>query len=257
MVRVPARLPDYDALLAVSARGAWDPEAFDLGPDAARLPALPEDVRGRLTGLLAGFVVGEEAVAEHLVPFGDAAGVPGLRACLAAQVAEEERHAVAARRAWAALAPRTGGIADDPAAHAPQALVALFAERLPAAAARAGADLTGAVALYHGLLEGVVFVAGQRTVRALAEEWALPGLGATFARIERDERWHVALGARVLVDAAEGPSVARRLAADAQEAAEAWGPLVDDDVRGSVVYAVGRRLRAVGLLEPAGTTPQP
>lgn len=243
-----ARLPGYDALLAISARGAWEPGAFDLGADAARWATLPADVRDRLTALVAGFVVGEEAVAAHLSPFVAAAASPGLRACLAAQTAEEERHAVAARRVWAALGPRAGGRAADPAGVAPAGLVELFAHRLPAAAARAGEDLTGAVALYHGLLEGVVFLAGQRTVRALAETWDLPGLAGTFARIERDERWHVALGARVLVDAPDGAATARRLLDEAPDAAAAWGPLVDAEVRDSVVAAVGRRLRAVGLV---------
>lgn len=239
---MPPRLPTYDALLAISARGAWDPGSFDLAPDRARLPALPAGVREQLAGLLAGFVVGEEAVAEHLVPFGDAAVDPGLRACLEAQVAEEERHADAALLLWGALGD------GDPAHVAPPALLALFRERLPAAAAEAGEDLTGAMALYHGLLEGVVFIAGQRAVRALAEEWGLPGVAGVFARIERDERWHVALGARALADAADGPRVAAGLPAAAAVAADAWGSLVDDGIRSAVVGGVTRRLRAIGLL---------
>lgn len=250
-VSVPAaaaRLPGYETLLAISARGAWDPEAFDLAADAERWAGLPADVRDRLTALVASFVVGEEAVAAHLSPFVAAAASPGLRACLAAQTAEEERHAVAARRVWAALGPRVGGRVTDPAEFAPADLVALFAERLPAAAARAGDDLTGAVALYHGLLEGVVFLAGQRAVRTLAGAWDLPGLAGTFARIERDERWHVALGARVLVDAPDGAATARRLVDAAPDAVAAWGPLVDAEVREAVVAAVGRRLRAVALV---------
>ncbi|MEV4421383.1 hypothetical protein AB0L40_15575 [Patulibacter sp. NPDC049589] len=254
---MPSRLPDYDALLAISARGAWAPETFDLAPDRVRWDALPAAVRARLRGLLAGFVVGEEAVALHLAPFEDASASPGLRACLAAQVVEEERHAHACRRAWAAMTAGPDGAVADPAPEAPAPLVALFRERLPAAAAAAGHDLTGAVALYHGLLEGVVFLAGQQTVRALAERWELPGLLATFARIERDERWHVALGARVLVDAGDGREVAARLRDEAGDAAAAWGALVDADVRASVVAAVTRRLTAVGLLDRAGVAPFP
>lgn len=242
---MPPRLPDYDALLAISARGAWDPSSFDLAPDQARRSALPADVRTRITGLLAGFVVGEEAVAEHLSPFSAASDDPGLRSCLDAQAVEEERHADAARRVWAALV----GPDVDPADHAPPALVALFRDRLPQAAARAGDDLTGAVALYHGLLEGVVFLAGQRAVRVLAEEHGLPGVAGVFARIERDERWHVALGARVLVDAPDGAAAAARLPAEARTAADAWGDLVGRDVRDAAVVAVTRRLQAVGLLE--------
>lgn len=250
---MPPRLPGYDALLAISARGAWDPASFDLSPDRERWTTLPDDVRARITGLLAGFVVGEVAVAAHLVPFSAASGDPGLRACLEAQVVEEERHADAARRVWAALVgggpagPRS--VAIDPAPHAPAALVALFRDRLPAAAAGAGEDLTGAVALYHGLLEGVVFLAGQRAVRALAVAWDLPGVAGVFARIERDERWHVALGARVLADAPDGVATAARLPAEARGAADAWGTLVDADVRDAVVAAVVRRLQAIGLLE--------
>lgn len=254
---VTSRLPTYEALLAISARGAWEPAAFDLAADRDRLDALPGPVRDRLRGLLAGFVVGEEAVAEHLAPFHGAAADPGLAACLRAQVVEEERHAVAARRAWDALGA-DGRPADtrrpaaarrhDPAAVAPAPLVALFRERLPAVAAEARADLTGAVALYHGLLEGVVFLAGQRAVRALADAWELPALAGTFGRIERDERWHVALGARVLVDAQDGAAVAARLPVQARAAADAWGPLVDEAVRDDVVRGVTRRLQAVGLL---------
>lgn len=242
------RAPTYDALLAISARNAWDPAAIALDADVARWPAVPAGDAVALRALVAAFVVGEEAVAEHLAAIGTAADDPGLRACLAAQEREEERHAAAVRRAWRALRAAEAGPDGDPAAHAPAAIVALFRERLPATVARAAGELGEAVGLYHGLLEGVIFLAGQRELLARAEAAALPGLHETFTRIERDERWHVALGVRALVDHPDGTAVATRLADEADAIADAWGPLVAEATRREVAALVPRRASAVGLL---------
>ena len=57
----------------IVARLQWNPAAIDLAPDARAWPDLPDERRARLTTLLAGFCVAEEAVAEHLTPFADAA----------------------------------------------------------------------------------------------------------------------------------------------------------------------------------------
>ena len=66
----------------IVARLQWNPMAIDLAPDARAWPELPAERRDRLTTLLAGFCVAEDAVAEQLVPFADAAreadaGLPG------------------------------------------------------------------------------------------------------------------------------------------------------------------------------------
>lgn len=246
-------IPEYDALLAISARGAWDPSAFDLTPDVSRLATLPAGVRERFLGLFSAFLVGEDAVAEHLVPFEGAAVDPELRACLEAQRVEEVRHADATARIWAAFAdPEDAGIAGA-ARYAPAPLVALFAEELPRTAAAAFTDLTNAIALYHGLLEGVVFLAGQTTVRELAEQWELPAVAGMFGRIERDERWHVTLGVRALVDASDGPAIAAGLPARARAAADSWGTLVDDATKDDAVALVSRRLTTAGLLGTPAT----
>lgn len=241
------RLPDYEHLLGISARGSWDPDAIDLHQDLLRWPSLGSRPRRRLLGLLAGFLVGEQAVAEHLAPFALAAEDPRLAAVLRAQHGEEERHARAIERLWAAFA--TPG--QDPRELLDPGFVALFHERLPAIAATVGDQdgpgLGTAVALYHGLLEGVIFLAGQHALVDLATDHALPGLTETVERIQRDERWHVSLGMRILVDRPDGPAVARRLADEAPAAVAGWGDLVDPALRDDVVAALGRRLRTVGL----------
>lgn len=248
-------IPDYDALLAISARGSWDPASFDLAADRSRFAQLPAEVQDRLLGLFAAFLVGEEAVAEHLVPFEGAAVDAGLRACLRAQQVEEVRHADATTRVWAAFA-KTGEQGLEGAVHrAPGPLVALFTDELPRAASAADRDLTSAIALYHGLLEGVVFLAGQTAVRELAEACGLDGVAGIFGRIERDERWHVTLGVRALVDAADGPAIAAGLPARARAAADRWGALVDESTKDDAVALVTRRLTAAGLLGvPAGSS---
>ena len=55
------------------ARLQWDPAAIDLAPDARESAELPAERRDRLMTLLAGFCVAEDAVAEQLTPFADAA----------------------------------------------------------------------------------------------------------------------------------------------------------------------------------------
>jgi ribonucleoside-diphosphate reductase beta chain len=55
------------------ARLQWNPAAIDLTPDARAWPELPAERRRRLTTLLAGFCVAEDAVAEHIEPFAAAA----------------------------------------------------------------------------------------------------------------------------------------------------------------------------------------
>ena len=53
----------------VAARKQWDAAAIDFAPDARAWEELPDERRRRLTTLLAGFRVAEDAVAEQLTPF--------------------------------------------------------------------------------------------------------------------------------------------------------------------------------------------
>src|SRR3954469_5817189 len=55
------------------ARLQWNPAAIDLASGTREWQQLPEQRRGRLMRLLAGFCVAEDAVAEQLTPFADAA----------------------------------------------------------------------------------------------------------------------------------------------------------------------------------------
>src|SRR3954469_5544104 len=78
----------------VVARLQWDANAIDLAPDAQAWPELAGARRERLTTLFAGFRVAEDAVAEHLAPFGEAANNSLVAWVLYLQRRDEQRHAV-------------------------------------------------------------------------------------------------------------------------------------------------------------------
>src|SRR3954449_13361530 len=159
----------------IVARLQWNPMAIDLTEDARAWPELPDERRERLMSLLAGFCVAEDAVAVQLTPFADAA----RGATLASQESlmawvfflqrrDEQRHARLFDRIGAEVLGLPGDTPADRRAaareHVTPAMLDLFEERLPAMAAelaegRAGLD--EGVSLYHLLLEGVVFDAGQ------------------------------------------------------------------------------------------------
>ena len=109
----------------VAARKQWDAAAIDFAPDARAWEELPDERRQRLTTLLAGFRVGEDAVAEQLTPFVAAANRETLASqeslmawTFTLQRRDEERHArffdriaaevLAAARRDPRRAPRSG-----------------------------------------------------------------------------------------------------------------------------------------------------
>src|ERR687888_944585 len=129
----------------IAARLQWDARAIDLVSDARAWPGLPAERRRRLTTLLAGFCVAEDAVAEQLSPFADAARAATLRSqeslmawVFFLQRRDEQRHAQLFDRIAADVLGLPGSTAADRRAAAraylPVAFLELFEERLPAMA---------------------------------------------------------------------------------------------------------------------------
>jgi ribonucleoside-diphosphate reductase beta chain len=247
----------------IVARLQWNPEAIDLTPDARAWAELPSERRSRLTALLAGFCVAEDAVAEELTPFGDAARKATLTSqenlvawVFFLQRRDEARHRRLFDRIGAEVLGLAGATADErraaARAHAPAALLDLFEVRLPAVAAELAAGRTGlgeAVSLYHMLLEGVVFDAGQCALLDDLADGALPGLREGVERVERDERWHVGFGLRCLVETQPSRELLDDLLVRAVEAAESWGDAVPAATREQSARKVAHRLHAAGLIE--------
>ena len=245
------------------ARLNWDPSAIDLTPDAREWPKLPDERRRRLKTLLAGFRVGDDLVSEHIRPFADAARQETLMSqeslmawVFFLQRRDEERHA----RLFDRIAAEVLGLPGDTPeerrvaarAEAPPAMVELFEERLPAMAAEIAAgrkELSEGVSLYHMLLEGVVFDAGQHTLLEDLADGALPGVFEGVRRVELDERWHIGFGLRCLIETQPSRELLENMLARAEEAAEVWGDAVPAAMRRECAQKVAHRLHVSGLIE--------
>ena len=257
-----AQLLQFPRLITYSqivARLQWDAAAIDLAADARAWPDLPEERRRRLTTLLAGFRVAEDAVAQHLTPFADATEHVDtmMMWIFFLQRRDEDRHALFFDRIAAEVLRLPG---DTPAEryaaareHVPPALLALFEDRLPALVAELAAgqtELVNGVALYHMTLEGAVFSAGQRALLDDLADGALPGIREGVEHVELDERWHVGFGVRTLVKDGSADVVAD-VPQRAAEAAAGWGDVVPGATQEHTVALVRRRLALAGAVEGA------
>jgi ribonucleoside-diphosphate reductase beta chain len=244
----------------IVARLQWDAAAIDLAPDAAAWPDLPDERRAHLTTLLSSFCVAEQAVAEQLTPYGEVAKATEMDSeeslmawVFFLQRRDEARHARLFDRMAAEVLGLEGDTPQDRRAaareHVPAALLELFEERLPAmagdlAAGRAG--LADGVGLYHMLLEGVVFDAGQHELLAATAGDDLPGIREGVQRVERDERWHVGFGLRCLIESQPTRDLIAELMARAEDAAATWGDAVSPEVRERALRRCRRRLTIAG-----------
>jgi ribonucleoside-diphosphate reductase beta chain len=247
----------------VVARLQWNDAAIDLAPDARAWPELPVQRRARLSTLLASFCVAEQAVAEQLTPYRNAAYTATMASeeSLVAWVfflqrRDEARHARLFDRIAEEVLRLPGADAAERRAaareHVPAGMLELFEERLPAmagdlAAGRAG--LAEGVGLYHMLLEGVVFDAGQRALLDDLADGALPGVREGVERIERDERWHVGFGLRCLIETQPDQEHIDDLVARAGAAAAAWGDAVPAAIRERSARTCAHRLHVSGFTE--------
>jgi ribonucleoside-diphosphate reductase beta chain len=245
------------------ARLQWNPAAIDLTPDAREWPRLPDERRRRLKTLLAGFRVGDDLVSEHIAPFADAArqGTLMSQESLMAWVfflqrRDEQRHAQLFDRVADEVLGLPGDTPEErraaARAEAPPAMVELFEEKLPALAAEIAAGRKGlseGVSLYHMLLEGVVFDAGQHTLLLDLADGALPGVYEGVRRVELDERWHIGFGLRCLIETRPSRDMLQDMLARAEEAAEVWGDAVPAAMRRECAQKVAHRLHVSGLIE--------
>ena len=174
-------------------------------------------------------------MAEELAPFALAARDETAASCFRLQARDDARHARFFDRVAAEVARAPGaGPGERREALRPlvdRAFLSLFEERLPRVARELAAEadgLGGAIALYHLVLEGVVFTAGQFAMLTLLEEdEALPGLRQGVELVLRDERWHIGFGARSLALIDTSPETAAGLLAAAKPALDAWGDVVE------------------------------
>jgi ribonucleoside-diphosphate reductase beta chain len=236
----------------VVAKLQWDAQSIDLGPDAEAWPGLPEERRDRLTKLLAGFRIADDAVSQHLEPFGPAANDSLIAWVVFLQRRDEQRHARFFDRVAAEVLKLPGDTEDERRVAArelaPAGMLELFEERLPAMAAEMAEGrigLSDGMALYHMTLEGMVLSAGQRALLTELEDRALPGVREGVYHVELDERWHIGFGLRCLIDARPSPDLVDAILSEAEDAAAAWGDALPTEIRDMIVPMARRRMAIV------------
>jgi ribonucleoside-diphosphate reductase beta chain len=245
-----SRWPNFFSRLV--AKLQWDANAIDLKPDAAAWRELPDERRERLTTILAGFRIADDAVSEHLTPFGPAANDSLVAWVVFLQRRDEQRHATFFDRVAAEVLELPGDTKEERRASArqlaPAGILELFEERLPAMAAEmeeGRADLSDGMALYHMTLEGMVLSAGQRALLQELDDGALPGVREGVYHVELDERWHIGFGLRCLIDAAPSRELIDTILSRTEEAAAAWGDALPEEIRDMIVPMARRRMAVV------------
>jgi ribonucleoside-diphosphate reductase beta chain len=234
----------------VVAKLQWDDAAIDLAPDAEAFREMPDERRDRLTKLLAGFRIADDAVSVHLEPFGPAANNSLVAWVMYLQRRDEQRHARFFDRVAAEVLKLPGETKDERGAAArelaPAGIIELFEEQLPTMSAEMAAGAIGfseGLALYHMTLEGMVLSAGQRALLEDLADGAMPGVRKGVYHVELDERWHIGFGLRCLLDKQPSTELLNAIMARAEDAAAAWGDALPDEIRDMIVPMARRRLR--------------
>jgi putative sterol carrier protein len=155
------------------------------------------------------FFVGEDAVADDLAPFIDAAPHEEQKYFLATQQVDEARHAVFFKRFMREVCGiGSGTVASGLQAIRPQLTVGFrrIFERLDVMADelrrdRSPAKLAAAVTLYHIVIEASLAQPGQHFICGYLEERdKLPAFRQGMGNIAADEQRHIGFGVKLLAD---------------------------------------------------------
>jgi len=244
-----SRWPNFFSRLV--AKLQWDAHGIPLTKDAEAWEELPDARREKLTKLLCGFRVADDAVSKNLTPFGPAAKNSLIAWVVFLQRRDEERHANWFDR----VSNEVLGLGEEredrlAAARelAPPGIVDLFDNQLPAMSAEMESGklgLSDGISLYHMTLEGMVLAAGQKALLEELDDGVMPGVRQGFYHVELDERWHIGFGLRCLIDANPDPGLIDAILARADEAAVAWGDAIPEHIRAIIIPMARRRMAIV------------
>jgi hypothetical protein len=207
---LPTDAITYSDLYARWERGNWRATELDFSEDARqwREEFTPFERQAALWNYCL-FFWGEDAVADNLSPYIDAAPLEEQKYFLTTQQVDEARHAVFFKR----FMQEVCGIGDGSAASGleaikPQLTVGFrrIFDRLDRMADELRADrsrtnLAAAVALYHIVIEAALAQPGQHFICSYLEERnQLPGFREGMQNIATDEQRHIGFGVKLLSD---------------------------------------------------------
>jgi hypothetical protein len=207
---VPADAISYEDLYARWERGNWSATELDFTEDARQWRENFTDFERRAAiWNYCLFFWGEDAVADNLSPYIDAAPLEEQKYFLTTQQVDEARHAVFFKR----FMQEVCGIGAGSTGSALQAIKPQLTpgfrrifDRLDRMADelrrdRSRANLAAAVALYHIVIEASLAQPGQHFICGYLEERdQLPAFRAGMANIAADEQRHIGFGVKLLAD---------------------------------------------------------
>jgi hypothetical protein len=207
---LPADAISYEDLYARWERGNWKATELDFTEDARQWrEEFSEFERTAAIWNYALFFWGEDAVADNLSPYIDAAPREEQKYFLATQQVDEARHAVFFKRFMHEVA----GIGDGSMASGLNAIKPQLSpgfrkifERLDRMADELRSDhspakLAAAVTLYHIVVEGTLAQPGQHLICSYLEERdKLPAFQEGMQNIQVDEQRHIGFGVKLLAD---------------------------------------------------------
>ena len=210
----PASLPadaiSYEDLYARWERGNWCATDFDFTEDARQWREdFTEFERQAALWNYCLFFWGEDAVADNLSPYIDAAPLEEQKYFLATQQVDEARHAVFFKRFMQEVCGvGTGSVSSGLEAIKPQLTCGFrrIFDRLDTMAGelradRSPANLAAAVTLYHIVIEASLAQPGQHFIRGYLEERdQLPAFRKGMENIAADEQRHIGFGVKLLAD---------------------------------------------------------
>jgi len=207
---LPADAISYEDLYARWERGNWSATELDFSEDARQWREdFTEFERTAALWNYCLFFWGEDAVADNLSPYIDAAPLEEQKYFLATQQVDEARHAVFFKR----FMQEVCGIGDGSMASGlreirPQLTCGFnkIFDRLDTMADelradRSPANLAAAVTLYHVVIEASLAQPGQHFICSYLEERdQLPAFRAGMDKIAADEQRHIGFGVKLLAD---------------------------------------------------------
>src|SRR5271170_3249283 len=207
---LPADAISYEDLYARWERGNWRATELDFTEDARQWREdFTEFERTAALWNYCLFFWGEDAVADNLSPYIDAAPREEQKYFLATQQVDEARHAVFFKR----FMQEVCGIGDGSMSSGLQAVKPQLTsgfrkifDRLDSMADELRADrspakLAAAVTLYHMVIEAALAQPGQHFICGYLEQRdQLPAFRAGMANIAADEQRHIGFGVKLLSD---------------------------------------------------------
>jgi ribonucleotide reductase beta subunit family protein with ferritin-like domain len=207
--KIAADQVSYEDLYARWEQGNWRATEIDFTVDRDHWKnTFTEMERRAALWTYSMFFYGEDAVADNLSPYIDAAPREEQKYFLATQQVDEARHAVLFSRFMREVAETGPDTASSLAATQPQLTWGFrkVFDRLDRMADELRRDrskpkLAQAVTLYHIIIEASLAQPGQHFIdESLTKRELLPGFRAGIANVAKDEQRHIGFGVKLIAD---------------------------------------------------------